>query len=60
MNAALIELVCSRAGNACEYCLMPQIFYPVTFPIDHVIAIQHDPNLLNQTQNRVMANNQNQ
>src|SRR5580704_1595895 len=42
MNAALIALVWSRAGNACEYCLMPQIFYPATYPIDHVITIHHD------------------
>lgn len=28
--------------EACEYCRMPQVFYPtVPFPIDHIIARQH-------------------
>lgn len=31
-----------RAGNVCEYCRMPQAYYPtVPFPIDHIIARQH-------------------
>ena len=31
-----------RAGNVCEYCRRPQIYYPtVSFPIDHIIARQH-------------------
>lgn len=42
MDASLIELVWMRAGNACEYCLMPQAFYPTVYQIDHVIARQHD------------------
>ena len=42
MDEALIELVWSRAERACEYCLMPQDFYPVTFQIDHIIAKHHD------------------
>jgi hypothetical protein len=42
MDESLIELVWSRAGRACEYCLMPHAFYPAAFQIDHVIARQHD------------------
>jgi hypothetical protein len=41
MDAVLIELVWDRAGNACEYCLIPQAFYPSPFEIDHIIARQH-------------------
>ena len=42
MEAALIDLVWTRAGAACEYCLMIQDCYPVPFQIDHIIAKQHD------------------
>jgi hypothetical protein len=42
MEAALIELMWNRARRACEYCLIPQDFYPVPFQIDHIIAKQHD------------------
>lgn len=42
MHAALIDSVRSRAGERCEYCLMPQAFHVLTFPIDHIIARQHD------------------
>ena len=42
MDELLIDLVWSRAGGACEYCLMPKAFYPAPFPIDHIIARQHD------------------
>jgi hypothetical protein len=41
MHAALTRLVWERAGECCEYCLMPQIYYPFPFEIDHVIAEQH-------------------
>ncbi len=35
METALAREVRERAGNACEYCRMPQTFYPtVPFPID--------------------------
>jgi hypothetical protein len=30
-----------RANNACEYCLMPQSAFILTFPIDHIIVRQH-------------------
>ncbi len=42
MDESLIELVWSRAGRACEYCLMPATLYPAPFQIDHIIARQHD------------------
>jgi hypothetical protein len=42
MDELLVEQVRQRAGLRCEYCLMPQAFYPtVTFPVDHIIAQQH-------------------
>jgi HNH endonuclease len=42
MDESLAEQVRQRAGGVCEYCRMPQAFYPtVPFPIDHVIARQH-------------------
>jgi hypothetical protein len=37
----LQTLVWQRAGNACEYCLMPAGIYDVKYQIDHVIAEQH-------------------
>src|SRR3954453_14939983 len=42
MDGSLGREVRARAGHACEYCRMPQAYYPtVPFPIDHVIARQH-------------------
>jgi hypothetical protein len=42
MDDSLVQEVRHRAGDACEYCPVPQFAYPtVTFPIDHVIARQH-------------------
>ncbi len=42
MDESLARPVRERAGHACEYCLMPQAYYPtVVFPIDHIIARQH-------------------
>lgn len=35
--------VVARAGNRCEYCRMPQEEYEATFPVDHIIATQHQP-----------------
>jgi hypothetical protein len=34
--AALAALVRERAGDACEYCLLPQSSQETTFHIDHV------------------------
>jgi hypothetical protein len=42
MDASLARDVRERAGQVCEYCRMPQSYYPtVPFPIDHIIARQH-------------------
>ena len=42
MDESLAREVRRRAGDACEYCRVPQACYPtVPFPIDHVIARQH-------------------
>jgi hypothetical protein len=43
MDETLADQVRRRANHACEYCQMPQACYPtVPFPIDHIIAQQHD------------------
>ena len=43
MDASLARDVRERAGHMCEYCRMPEFNYPtVPFPIDHIIARQHD------------------
>ncbi|MDA1252820.1 MAG: HNH endonuclease [Planctomycetota bacterium] len=42
MRESLKEQVRRRAGNRCEYCRIHQHHDPFyTFPIDHVIAVQH-------------------
>jgi len=41
MEEALIRRIWARAGNACEYCLMPYQYYPAPFQIDHVVSKQH-------------------
>jgi hypothetical protein len=42
MDETLVLAVRARAGDACEYCRVPQWAYPtVTFPVDHVRARQH-------------------
>ena len=42
MDESLARQVRERAGHRCEYCRMPQAYYPtVPFPIDHIIARQH-------------------
>src|SRR5947209_1383072 len=42
MEESLARRVRERAAHACEYCRMPQAYYPtVPFPIDHIIARQH-------------------
>jgi len=43
MDESLDRVVRQRAAHACEYCRMPQAYYPtIPFPIDHIIARQHD------------------
>jgi HNH endonuclease len=41
MEEALRQLVWARAGNACEYCRLPQLLDILPFQIDHIIAIKH-------------------
>src|SRR5215472_14162215 len=42
MDQLLAERVRRRANHVCEYCRMPEAYYPtVPFPIDHIIAQQH-------------------
>ncbi len=39
--ANLDRRVRERAKELCEYCRLPQAFYPWTFQIDHIVAEQH-------------------
>ncbi|MBX7233594.1 MAG: HNH endonuclease [Caldilineales bacterium] len=39
--AGLRRLVIERAGNRCEYCLMPERFTFARHEIDHVVAVKH-------------------
>lgn len=42
MDSALRDLVVRRAGNRCEYCLIPQSAMPyVPLHLEHIIARQH-------------------
>lgn len=41
MDEILRELVRQRAGNRCEYCLLPQEVSLLNFHVDHIIARQH-------------------
>ena len=41
MDAALRELVRSRAGSRCEYCHLPEQFSELRFHIEHIIPRQH-------------------
>lgn len=42
MDAQTRKLVCRRAGDACEYCRIPQRATPlITFHVEHVTAKQH-------------------
>lgn len=41
MDAALAQLVRTRANNACEYCRLRQAASSIPFEIDHIIARQH-------------------
>jgi hypothetical protein len=42
MDESLVLEVWERAGSVCEYCHLPQAFFPAPFQIDHIIAQQHD------------------
>jgi hypothetical protein len=42
MDAATRKLVCDRAADRCEYCLLPQSALPIArFHLEHIIARQH-------------------
>ena len=41
MESVLEQFVRRRAGDACEYCRLPQRFSRLKFSVDHVIARQH-------------------
>ena len=41
MSDALYAAVRFRARFRCEYCRLPEVASDLTFPIDHVIARQH-------------------
>jgi HNH endonuclease len=41
-TAELRRQVVERAGNCCEYCLLPQELVASTHQVDHVIAEKHD------------------
>jgi hypothetical protein len=41
MNRELVRSVWKRAGDRCEYCLLPQWALPLPFQIDHIIAEKH-------------------
>ncbi len=41
VSSELDHRVRARAKELCEYCLLPQSAYPLTFQVDHIIAEQH-------------------
>ena len=42
MDRSLRDVVRKRAGNACEYCHMPQQATPlISFHIEHIVSRQH-------------------
>jgi hypothetical protein len=41
MDSALRDAVRARAGDRCEYCLIPQSFDLFPFQFDHIIAQKH-------------------
>ena len=41
MNRQLSGTVRQRALYRCEYCLLPQVAFPLPFQIDHVLAEKH-------------------
>jgi hypothetical protein len=42
MEFAAREFVRQRAGNRCEYCLLPQVYSELTHHIEHIVAKQHN------------------
>ena len=41
MDDDLKASVRDRAGNACEYCLLPDAYHPGAFEVEHIIARKH-------------------
>jgi len=41
VNRDLLAAICRRAGERCEYCLVPRFAFPLPFQIDHIIAEKH-------------------
>ena len=41
MDAATRDFVRRRAGNRCEYCLLPQAYSELTHHIGHIVSKQH-------------------
>jgi HNH endonuclease len=41
VNPRLVQEVWKRAGQRCEYCLIPFPHYRLPFQIDHIVARQH-------------------
>jgi hypothetical protein len=41
VSAALRRLVIARAGNCCEYCLLPADVAFFSHEVDHVVAVKH-------------------
>ena len=44
LSAGVRQLVVQRAGNRCEYCLLPQSFSLHKHEPDHIVPRQHDGN----------------
>jgi hypothetical protein len=41
VNRETARTVWERAGDRCEYCLMPAFALPLPFQIDHIVAEKH-------------------
>jgi hypothetical protein len=41
VSAAIRRAVQRRAGNRCEYCLIPEFDSPFAFQVEHIRAIKH-------------------
>ncbi len=41
LSEAIRRQVAERAGNRCEYCLVPEYFLATVFHIDHIRSIKH-------------------
>lgn len=48
MDELLLRQIWRRAGDACDYCRIPQLFYPAPFQIDHIVARKHGGDSVSQ------------